>query len=185
LRNIVVIGCSLGGLRALGIVLGGVPRSFPAPIVIVQHRARQGTEDYCATLQRETELVVAEAEDKQRALPGRAYVAPAGYHLLVDGEELALSVDDPVNHARPSIDVLFQSAAESFGPRTVAIVLSGASHDGSAGAGAVLAADGRVIVQDPHEAECSVLPDTVRTRQPSAIVLPLATIAPWLIQHVH
>jgi two-component system chemotaxis response regulator CheB len=183
--SIVVIGCSLGGFRAVGVVLGGLPPEFPAPIAIVQHRAAQGTDDYCSALQRLTALPVAEAEDKQRPLPGHVYVAPAGYHLLVDEEEeFALSVDDPVNHARPSIDVLFESAAQTFRARTVAIVLTGASRDGSDGAGAVLSADGRVIVQDPDEAECHVMPAAARERHGAVIVLPVAQVAPWLVAHV-
>lgn len=184
MTSIVVIGCSLGGFRAVGVVLAALPREFPAPIAIVQHRAMHGTEDYCAALQRLTALPVAEAEDKQSPIAGHVYVAPAGYHLLVDGEELSLSVDDPVNFARPSIDVLFASAAESYRAHTVAVVLTGASHDGSDGAADVLAADGRVLVQDPREAECGVMPNAVRERHPGALVLPLDQIAPWLIANV-
>lgn len=190
MTSIVVIGCSLGGFKAVGVVLAALPREFPAPIAIVQHRAMHGTEDYCAALQRLTALPVAEAEDKERPIAGHVYVAPAGYHLLVDGDpqsgeqEFSLSVDDPVNFARPSIDVLFASAAESFGPGTVAIVLTGASHDGSDGAADVLAADGRVIVQDPRDAECGVMPNAVRERHPGALVMSLDQIAPWLIANV-
>lgn len=184
MTSIVVIGCSLGGFKAVGVVLAALPREFPAPIAIVQHRAMHGTEDYCAALQRLTELPVAEAEDKQAPVAGHVYVAPAGYHLLLEGEEFSLSVDDPVNFARPSIDVLFASAAESYRAHTVAIVLTGASHDGSDGAADVLAADGRVLVQDPSEAECGVMPNAVRVRHPGVLVLTLGQIAPWLIANV-
>jgi len=185
MTNIVVIGCSLGGFRAVGVILGGLQRDFPAPIAIVQHRASHGTDDYCSALQRYTTLPISEAEDRQRPLPGHVYVAPAGYHLLVDDdEELSLSVDEPVNFARPSIDVLFESAAQTFRGRTIAVVLTGASRDGSDGAAAVLAAEGRLVVQDPDEAECHVMPAAAREHPGTTVVLPLAEIAAWLAANV-
>jgi two-component system, chemotaxis family, protein-glutamate methylesterase/glutaminase len=165
----VAIGCSLGGFRAVATLLGGLPRDFPAPIAIVQHRAVQ------------------EAEDKQLARPGNVYVAPAGYHLLVDDGAFALSVDDPVNFARPSIDVMFESLAEDVGEGAIAVVLSGASRDGSAGALKIRTAGGYVLVQDPAEAECSVLPQAALETMRSAslgttFVLPLAEIAQQLMR---
>lgn len=185
MTSLVAIGCSLGGLRALGTVLGGMPRDFPVPIAVVQHRASHGTEDFCAALQRTCLLRVLEAEDKQVMLAGGVYVAPAGYHLLVDEGTAVLSVDDPVNYARPSIDVLFESAADSHGARTVAVVLSGASHDGTVGANAVRRAGGRVIAQDPADAECKVMPAAMLASMTPDAVLPLGQIAGWLVAHVH
>lgn len=187
MTSFVAVGCSLGGFRAVGTLLAGLPADFAAPMVIVQHRAAQGTDELSAAMQRCCALPVAEAGDKQRPEPGHVYIAPAGYHLLIDddgdeGGEFSLSVDDPVNYARPSIDVLFDSAARSFGTRTIAVVLSGASRDGSDGAAAVLACGGRVVVQDPAEAECRVMP--AAAQHPMTVALALAEIAPWLVGHI-
>lgn len=182
MNPIVAIGCSLGGFRAIGTLLSGMPRDFPASIAIVQHRSSHGTEDYCAAIGRNSLLPVVEAEDKQPPRPGTVYVAPAGYHLLVDADAFSLSVDDPVNFAQPSIDVLFESVAESRGASAIGVVLSGASRDGSVGAQRLQRAGGRLVVQDPAEAECKVLPvatlDAVRN---DAVVLPLVGITPWLV----
>lgn len=185
MTSFIVVGCSLGGFRAVGTLLSGLPRNFPAAIAIVQHRSSHGTDEYCEAIGRSSGLPVVEAEDKQVPRPGTVYVAPPGYHLLVDGDAFALSVDDPVNFARPSIDVLFQSVAESCGPAAVGVVLSGASRDGSEGAMQIHAAGGRVIVQDPDEAECTVLPKAaLETVRDGAVVLRLGEIAPWLVQHL-
>lgn len=179
---LVAVGCSLGGFRAIGTLLSGLPRDFPAALAIVQHRASHGTEDYCEAIGRNTALRVVEAEDKQPPQPGTVYVAPAGYHLLVDADAFSLSVDDPVNFAQPSIDVLFESVADACGSKAIGVVLSGASRDGSEGARRLREAGGRIVVQDPAEAECSVLPvaalDAVRN---AAVVLPLVEITPWLV----
>lgn len=186
-NSFVAIGCSLGGFRAIGVILGALPRDFVPPIALVQHRAAQGTEDYCAALQRSTALRVIEAEDKQRPIGGHVHVAPAGYHLLLDDGAFALSVDDPVHFARPSIDVLFESVAEERGPDAIAVVLSGASRDGTEGALKICAAGGRVVIQDPEDAECKIMPTSTLAAMlgtPSArVVLPLDQIAPWLLQH--
>ncbi len=180
MTGVVAIGCSLGGFRALGRLLGALPSSFTTPIAVVQHRASHGTEEYCAALQRSCTLRVCEAEDKQPLTPGTVHVAPAGYHMLLDEGAIALSVDQPVNFARPSIDVLFESAADAFGPGAVVVVLSGASADGTRGARAVLAKGGRVVVQDPSDAECRVMPATMLADSPAAAVMPLDGIAGWL-----
>ncbi len=182
----VAVGCSLGGFRAVATLLAGLPRDFPAPITIVQHRAAQGTDDYAPSIGRGSPLPVVEAEDKQVAVPGVVYVAPAGYHLLLDDGAFALSVDDPVNFARPSIDVMFESVAETVGDAAVAVVLSGASRDGSEGALKICAAGGTVLVQDPKEAESRVLPLATleRTAKYGVHVLRLAEIAPWLLKHL-
>jgi two-component system chemotaxis response regulator CheB len=180
----VAVGTSLGGLRALKVLLGGLPRSFTGVVAVVQHRAPVGTDDLEGALQRECALPVSEAADKQPLAPGRVYVAPAGYHLLVDDDGFALSVDPPVNYARPSLDVLFESAAQVFGARAIAVVLSGASHDGARGALAIHRAGGPVVVQDPATAESSVMPAAVLALVQADAVLPVEKIAPWLVAQV-
>jgi two-component system, chemotaxis family, protein-glutamate methylesterase/glutaminase len=179
----VAVGASLGGMRALAVLLGGLPKDFPAAIAVVQHRASEGTDDLTTVLQRDCALPIAEACDKQPIASGNVYVAPAGYHLLVDGDEFSLSIDPPVNHARPSVDVLFETAAQAFGDRTIAIVLSGASHDGARGALAVRNADGAVVVQDPATAESHIMPAATLALVKADAVLPVHDIATWLVGH--
>ena len=102
---LVVVGASLGGLHALEILLAGLPAHFPLPVAIGQHRREDADDVLCAALRRRSTLPVGEAEDKEAIVPGRVYVAPAGYHLLVEEGRFALSTEAPVAYARPSIDV--------------------------------------------------------------------------------
>src|SRR3954453_17075720 len=157
--GIVVIGASWGGLHALKSVLGGLPAGFGAPIAVPQHRppggegllarVARGGERLCRRLRARTAQNGDEAEDKDELVPGCVRLAPPGYHLLVDDRHLALSVDPAVRHSRPSIDVLFDSAARSYGPRAVGVVLTGANDDGARGLAALRRRGGYAIVQDP------------------------------------
>ena len=104
-EGIVVIGTSLGGLHALGVVLGGLPRDFPMPVAIVQHRTKDPDSTLAELLQRRTSLPVDDVDDKMPVQAGRVYLAPPDYHLLVGREQVALSIEAPVSHARPSVDV--------------------------------------------------------------------------------
>jgi two-component system chemotaxis response regulator CheB len=155
---VVVIGTSLGGLHALQVVLGGLPRGFALPIVIVQHRGKHPDDGLSRLLRAHCGLKVSEPLDKERIDPGHVYVAPADYHLLVERGFLALSTEAPVNYARPAIDVLFESAAQSYGGGVIGVVLTGANHDGAAGAARIQARGGRVLVQDPASAESGPMP---------------------------
>ncbi|HMI83458.1 MAG TPA: chemotaxis protein CheB [Polyangiaceae bacterium] len=175
-KHIVVVGTSLGGLNALTILLAGLPRDFPAPIAIAQHRTRDADSSLAELLQRQSALPVVEADDKTPIEAGRVYLAPPDYHLLVGAEELSLSTEAPVSHARPSIDVLFDSAASSFGTGVIAVILTGASEDGAQGAAVVKRRGGRVIVQDPNEAESAIMPLAVVNRKLADAVLPLRAI---------
>ena len=157
--RLVVIGTSLGGLHALGIILSRLGADFALPIAVVQHR---GTEGESATLtsllQRRCVLPVSEANDKEPLVGGHIYLAPPDYHLLVDGGRFALSTEARVQHARPSIDVLFESAADVFGARTLGVVLTGANADGAAGARHIKRRGGHVVAQDPATAEAPQMP---------------------------
>ena len=157
--GLVAIGTSWGGLEALGRLLGGLRPGFSAPIVVVQHRGPSAAEGAMRHyLAERCPLTVVDAEDKDRLAAGHVYLAPPDYHLLVDVGSVALSLDAPVAYSRPSVDVLFESAAESYGPDLVAVVLTGANADGSRGAVKVAEAGGRVLVQDPEEAERPEMP---------------------------
>lgn len=158
--KIVVVGTSLGGLKALRGLLATLPQGFEVPMVVVQHRGPDSSgETLAALLQAGTPLVVREAEDKMPLEAGSLYLAPADYHLMIEERgQLALATDAPVRSARPSIDVLFETAADAYGPDLVAVLLTGASTDGAEGVAAVKASGGRVIVQDPATAESAVMP---------------------------
>ena len=158
--ELVVIGASAGGLEAVARVLSALPEGFALPIAVAQHRAPAPPDgDLPAVWQRETALRVCEAEDKTTIAPGTVYVAPADYHLLVETRgRFALSTDAPVLWARPSIDVLFQTAAEAYGEGVIGVILTGASHDGSEGLSAIRRRGGCALVQKPSTAECAVMP---------------------------
>jgi two-component system chemotaxis response regulator CheB len=176
----VVIGCSLGGYYALRTILAALPRDYPLPVAIVQHRGADHVELLAPALQELTHLPVREAEDKEPIIPGCVYVAPADYHLLVDVGRFALSTDAKVLAARPSIDMLFESAADAYLDRVVAVVLTGASKDGTVGAARVKQKGGVVVVQEPATAECRVMPQSVVQSVAVDRLLPLDGIASFL-----
>jgi two-component system chemotaxis response regulator CheB len=179
----VAIGCSMGGMHALEIILGTLPKEFPLPILIVQHRYRTSNESLPAFFRRRTALSVVDALDKQWIAPGHVYLAPADYHLLVDPEgELSLSVDERVEYARPSIDVLFESAAEAFGSGVVGVVLTGANSDGAHGAKLIKQRGGFVLVQDPETAESPEMPRAAIATAHVDRILPLDRIGPFLVE---
>jgi len=158
--RVVVIGCSLGGFNALSVVLAALPRDFNLPIVVAQHRSSVA-QDLALALARVSVLPVRDAEDKELLQPGHVLLAPAGYHLLIQKDRVALSTDLPVSYARPSIDVLFESAVSSFEHAVLGIALTCSNHDGVEGARKIERAGGMMLVQDPATAEADVLPRQV------------------------
>lgn len=169
---IVAVGCSWGGLQALGRVLDSLPPRLDAALLVAQHRGAAASA-LATLLGPHTTWSVLEAEDKARIASRHVYLAPGGYHLLVEGDHLALSTEGPVAFSRPSIDVLFESAAEAFGDRLVAAVLTGANADGAEGLCRVVRRGGRAIVQDPATAVRSEMPTAALAAVPSALVVPL------------
>src|SRR5579863_8586893 len=155
--EMIVVGTSLGGLHALETLLHGLPPGFPIPVAVVQHRGPEES-SLASLLQLHCALPVAEVNDKDRVIAGRVYLAPADYHLLVEGGRFALSTDARVQHARPSIDVLFESAADTYHDRLLGVILTGASADGAAGALRIKHCGGRVVAQDPTSAEAPTMP---------------------------
>jgi two-component system chemotaxis response regulator CheB len=178
--KLAAIGCSWGGLTALTAVLGGLPEELDAAVVVAQHRAEEESL-LEALLQERSTLPLHEAEDKDELRPGRVYLAPPGYHLLVEKGTLSLSTDEPVQFARPSLDVLLESAADAYGPDCVGVVMTGASDDGAAGLAAVARNGGVAIVQDPAGAERPEMPRAALASVPSATVLPLERIPEALV----
>lgn len=158
-QELVAVGASWGGLEAIAVLLSELPAEFRSPMAVVQHRSASTPQGIMRQyLSERCQLEVLDAEDKEPIEDGRVYLAPADYHLLVEGGSLALSLEPPVSFSRPSVDVLFESAAESYGPGVTAVVLTGANDDGSRGAVAVRDAGGTVLAQDPAEAERGEMP---------------------------
>ena len=180
----IVMGASLGGTQAVQSLLSQLPASFPQPIAIALHRHRDASLGLVELLQRESLLQVREATDKQRMQSGVVVVAPPDYHLLIDADHLALSIDDPVRYARPSVDVLFESAAAECGNDVIAVVLTGGGVDGAQGAAAVEAAGGTVLVQRPDEAVCGEMPAAAIAATRHAEVVALGSMADRLMQLV-
>lgn len=180
--NVVVIGTSSGGLRALEQLFGALPDDFSLPIVTVQHRSRE-SELFASVMQRMVRIPVYEAEDNEPISTPGIYLAPPDYHLLLEpGGRLALSTDDPVSYSRPSIDVLFESAADAYGPGVVAVLLTGANQDGTRGLAKVRAAGGFAIVQDPMTADSPEMPTAAIANGAVDSVLALEDIAGELVR---
>ena len=178
--DIVVVGTSWGGLAALRMLVSGVPDTFTMAITIVQHRHKDSDQLLRALLQEHTRLEVREVEDKMPLEHGRIYVAPPDYHTLVEPGHFSLSTDAPVRYSRPSIDVTFSSAADSYGHRTVGIVLTGANADGSQGLRQISDRGGMSIIQDPATAESPTMPATAVKAVPRARVMTLSGISAFL-----
>ncbi|MBA2525163.1 MAG: chemotaxis protein CheB [Pyrinomonadaceae bacterium] len=175
--EIVVVGASTGGLRALQVLLSGLPEEFPLPMVIVQHRGKDLETGLCEFLTRSSRLPVTEPEDKETVSPGHAYLAPRDYHLLIESGSFALSTESPVGFARPSIDVLFESAANEYKERAIGMILTGANHDGARGLAAIKAQGGLTLVEDPVTAACREMPDAAINLTKVDWILPLQEMA--------
>jgi two-component system chemotaxis response regulator CheB len=168
---IIAIGGSAGGIETLRVILRALPAAFPVPLVVVLHIGA-GTKAAWSHVFADCVLPVHEVEDKLVVTPAAVYVAPPDYHLLVDGNgELVLSVDPAVQLSRPSIDVLLESVAFSFGARALGIVLSGANSDGAAGLLALRRAGGLVWVQAPESAPVPAMPRAALDAVPDAHVM--------------
>jgi two-component system, chemotaxis family, protein-glutamate methylesterase/glutaminase len=174
----VAIGASAGGVEALGVLLQQLPEGFLPSVLVVLHLPPDRPSLLPELLQARCRLPVCEALDKEQMRPGRVYLAPPDYHLLVEKEgTLALSHDAPVAFSRPSIDVLFESAAEALGPALLGVVLTGANADGAEGLKAIREAGGRAWVQSPADAQADAMPTAALERAGADLVLPLADLA--------
>ena len=173
----IVIGASAGGVTALQALLRRLPAGLPQPVCVVQHLPRDRPSGLAELFNAHCALSVREAEDKMPLLPGQVLLAPPDYHLLVeDRHAVALSMDLPVLFSRPAIDVLFESASEVFGPRLLAILLTGASSDGSEGLASVRARGGIAWIQDPDDADSPLMPASALAHAGADAVLSLEAL---------
>lgn len=178
--EIIVVGTSWGGLAALHELIAGLPRDFAIPVVAVQHRHRRSGQMLTTLLQDRTSLGVCEVEDKAPIRAGNVYIAPPDYHLLIDRGFFSLTTDEPVRYSRPSIDVTFASAADTYGDRSVGVVLTGANADGSRGLRRIVDRGGLALVQSPATAESPAMPAAAIQAVPNARVLTIPEIAATL-----
>lgn len=177
----VVIGASAGGVEALSQILPALPASFRPALLIVLHLPRERPSLLVEIYEKRCALPVREADDKEPVEPGTVYFAPPDYHMLVEkSRQIALSTDEPVHYSRPSIDVLFESAADVYGDRLLGIILTGANEDGAAGLHAVHRAGGVTVVQQPDSAMVPLMIVSALQRNPADFVLPLPEIAELL-----
>ena len=177
--DLIAVGCSWGGLAALSRVLGDLPPDLDVALVVAQHRGT-GPSTMSSLLGRHTSWPVCEAEDKEGITSRRVYVAPPDYHLLVEPGHLALSTEAPVRYSRPSIDVLFDTAANAYKDRLIAVMLTGANDDGTAGLCRVVERGGKVVVQDPSTAERAEMPRAALASGIDAHVVPLDEMGRFL-----
>jgi two-component system chemotaxis response regulator CheB len=177
----VVIGASAGAVQALQVILPALPADYPLPVLVVVHVPADRSNVLLPLFQSKCRIKVKEAEDKEPRVGGVIYFAPSDYHLLVETDgSIALSWDEPVNYSRPSIDVLFESAADTDGAGLVGVILTGANHDGAAGLKAVMDVGGVGIVEDPATAYASAMPLAALEACPSAKTMTLDAIALYL-----
>jgi two-component system, chemotaxis family, protein-glutamate methylesterase/glutaminase len=174
----IVIGTSAGGVEALGVLLPALPEDAGVAVFVVVHLPRERPSRLVDIFGPKCRLTVVEADDKEPVSPGTIYFAPPDYHLLIDpGPQIALSSDELVHFSRPSIDVLFQSAADIYRERLLGIVLTGANDDGAAGLAAVKRGGGLTLVQSPETASSSAMPAAARRAVPSSRALGLLELS--------
>jgi len=177
----IVIGASAGGVEALGLILPSLPAKFRPAVLIVLHLPRERPSLLVDIYEKRCALPVREADDKEPIEPGTIYFAPPDYHMLVErNRQIALSTEEPVHFSRPSVDVLFESAADAFGSRLLGVILTGANEDGAAGLHAIHRAGGVTVVQQPDSAKVPLMVVSALQRNPADFVLSLPEIAELL-----
>ena len=182
----IVIGSSAGGIQALTAVLSPLPKDFPLPIIIVQHLHPHSNSYLARILEHHSQLRVKQADEKESILDGWVYIAPPAYHLLIEEDRtLSLSIDQPVKYARPSVDVLFETATYAYRENLIGIILTGANNDGSDGVKKIKDLGGYVIVQDPKTAVASSMPEAAISSVKVDKVLPLYNIGEYLVQLIN
>ena len=184
--EIIVIGASAGGMNALQEILKCFDKSFPIPIVIVQHLHPQADDFIARHLNTKCQLQVKESQNKGKIRPYNVYLAVSNYHLLIEeNKTFSFSADARVNYCRPSIDVLFESAADVYGSKLIGIILTGANNDGALGMMEIKKKGGMTIVQDPDTAEVEIMPMSVLKLINADYVLPIEKIGPFLQENTN
>lgn len=179
----IVIGASTGGIEAIRAILTPLHVGFAVPIVIVQHLSPHSDNYMVTHLNGTCRINVMEAEEKEKILPGSVYIAPPNYHVLLEKDEtLSLTVEPKENYSRPSIDILFESAADAYGNSLIGIILTGANSDGSKGLKRIKELGGLAIVQDPKTAVASLMPKAAIEVTAVDYILSLNEISKKLIE---
>jgi len=175
------IGISAGGMQVLSTIMKQLPNNLPIAIFIVQHQKSDGKHYLCSILNELCPLPILEAEDKMPIQAGHVYIAPPGYHLLIESPTtIALSLDEPVHCCRPSIDMLFESAADVFGSHLIATIWTGMGCDGAEGLKEVDQANGLCAVQTPALAEYDSMPTAALANVPHAQCIDPEHFHAWL-----
>jgi len=179
----IVIGVSSGGMNALKFIFSALPAGFSIPIIIVQHINAHSDNEWIKLLNDKSNLTVKEADEKEKIEPGNVYIAPANYHLMIENDKtFSLTIDEYVNFARPSIDVLFESAAEAYKNKLIGVVLTGSNSDGAKGIKRIKELGGMAIVQNPETAESANMPASAIAAVQPDYILSLEKIVQLLIK---
>ena len=179
----IVIGVSSGGMNAMKVMFSLLPKHFNTPIIIVQHIGARSDNQLIKILNDKSNLQIKEADEKEKIENGKVYIAPPNYHLMIERDKtLSLTVDERVNFARPSIDVLFESAAEAYKDKLIGVILTGSSSDGTAGLKKIKEYGGLTIAQDPKTAESAYMPASAIAAVQVDYILSLEDILKLLIK---
>jgi two-component system, chemotaxis family, protein-glutamate methylesterase/glutaminase len=179
----IVIGVSSGGMNAMKVMFSLLPKEFNTPIIIVQHISSQSENLWIRLLNDKSNLYIKEADEKESIEHGKVYIAPPNYHLLIERDKtFSLTIDERVNYARPSIDVLFESAAEAYKNKLIGVILTGSNNDGTNGLKRIKEYGGLTIVQDPATAESSYMPASAIAVVQMDYILTLENIIKLLIK---
>lgn len=179
--RIVVAGASWGGIEAATQVFAALPADFPAPVVLVQHQRISAENRLAELLSSRTPLRVVTPQHGEKLQPGTLYVAPPGYHALIEETDvLALGMHWPVHYCRPAIDELFFSAGQIYGRGTLGLILTGANEDGAEGIRYISRRGGVTVVQDPATAEAPIMPKAAIALGGAQYVVPLQDIGQFL-----
>jgi len=179
----IVIGTSSGGMNALKSILSALPVDFTIPIIIVQHISPRSDNYWIKLLNNKSKLFLKEADEKEKIEHGKVYIAPPNYHLMIErNKTFSLTIDERVNYSRPSIDVLFESAAEAYKNKLIGIILTGSNNDGTKGIKRIKEYGGLIIAQDPETAESSYMPASAIAANQPDYILSLEDISSLLIK---
>lgn len=179
----IVIGVSSGGLNAMKVIFSLLPKNFSTPIIIVQHISPRSDNQWINLINDKSNLCLKEADEKEKIENGNVYIAPPNYHLMIEkNKTFSLSIEERVNYSRPSIDVLFESAAEAYKNKLIGVVLTGSNNDGTKGLKRIQEYGGLAIVQDPKTAESAYMPASAIAAIQPDYILTLEDISDLLIK---